>query len=356
MNDDLKKQQEQFEAERATLDENNPDDKFRLTIIDQELGKIKAQQDEQDRLQRQAEEVASISLPYDYNELWDVTTANAEITNLLQQVKEHTFATCNDELAKVMEEHRAASQAWAELQASLTGQVAELQAANAKLTADKEAAQAQAKQDRNDMRTAQEQLVEAEKKRDNAVKFMEEAQADAEQARADRDKAQAEVAGLKSQIDELEAQVAQYKKKASAGFGGGLKLTSTIKQETEEERKAKEAQALSETIARGLNRLGLPPLSLPVPVIQAPEEYVEAAATEETEPAATDERFYPAADEQHADRLDDEHVGDAEEGAASEGPTLEAKVTDLVERMTAAETRLTEMEQRLANSGFAYGA
>ncbi|MFC3797914.1 hypothetical protein [Cohnella sp. GCM10012308] len=341
MSEDLKNQQEWLEIERAALNENNPDDKFRLTIIDQELGKIKAQQDEQDRLQRQAEEVASISLPYDYNELWGVTTANAEITNLLQQVKEHTFATCNDELAKVQDEHRAASQAWAEERAGFNEQNAFLKAANDAEAAAREAAEAQAQRDRADRITAQEQLAEAEGKRDNAVRMMEEAQAEAEQARADRDKAQAEVSGLKSQIDELEAQVAQYKKKASAGFGGGLKLTSTIKQETDEEKQAKADKERIEQLNRSLERFNVSPLPLPptIGTFNPPAEYVEAAAAEETEPAATDERFYPAADEQHADGLDEEHVGDAAEGAASEGPTLEAKVAALELRVTALEQR-----------------
>ncbi|MFD2330074.1 hypothetical protein ACFSR7_12550 [Cohnella sp. GCM10020058] len=336
MNDDLQKQYDGLEAEKATL---SADDKFRLTVIEQEQAKIKAQMDEQDRLQRQAEEVATVELAHDYDAIWG-PGANDEITSIIQQTKEYAFSLSNDELAKVQDEHRTASQACTEERAALTGQVADLQAANTKLTADKEAAEAQAKQDRNDMRTAQEQLVEAEKKRDNAVQFMEEAQAETEQARAERDKAMAEVAGLKSQIDELEAQVAQYKKKASAGFGGGLKLTSTIKQETEEERAARAAQERSNVIARGLERLGLPPLNAGLPTIQAPEEYVEAAAAiEETEPAATDERFYQAADDEHADGLDEEHVGDEAEGATAEGPSLEAKVAALELRVAALEQR-----------------
>lgn len=352
MNDELRNQQEQLEAERAALNENNPDDKFRLTIIDQELAKIKAQQDEQDRLQRQAEEVATVTLPQDYDALWGVVGANDEITSIIQQVKEYDFAVSNDELAKVQDEHRAASQAWADERAALTGQLADLQAANGKLTADKEAAEAQAKQDRNDMRTAQEQLVEAELKRDNAVKFMEEAQAEAEQARADRDKALGEVSGLKSQIDELEAQVAQYKKKASAGFGGGLKLTSTIKPESDEDRQAKAERERVEQLNRGLERFGVTPLPLPpsIGTFNPPAAYVEqAATTEEAEPAATDERFYQATDEQHVDGLDVEHVGDEGQGAEAQGTALEAKVAALEERMAA-------VEQRLANSGFAYGA
>lgn len=352
MNDDLKKQQELLEAERAALNEYNPDDKFRLTIIDQELGKIKAQQDEQDRLQRQAEAVATVVLAHDYDAIWG-PGANDEITSIIQQTKEYAFSLSNDELAKVLDEHRAASQAWAEERAGFNEQNAFLKAANDAEASAREAAEAQAQRERADRITAQEQLAEAEGKRDNAVRLMEEAQ-------AERDKAVAEVSGLKNQIDELEAQVAQYKKKASAGFGGGLKLTSTIKPESDEERQAKAERERVEQLNRSLQRFSVTPLPLPPTLVtmNAPEEYVEQAATstEETEPAATDERFYPAEDEQHADGLDAEHVGDEAEGAASEGPTLEAKVTDLVERMTAAETRLTEMEQRLANSGFAYGA
>ncbi|CAI6073335.1 hypothetical protein [Cohnella sp. JJ-181] len=330
MNDDLQKQYEVLEAEKATL---STDDKFRLTVIEQEQAKIKAQLDEQDRLQRQAEEVATVSLPQDYDALWGVEGANAEITALLQQVKEYDFAISNDELA-------TASQAWAEERAALAGQVADLQAANGKLTADKEAAEAQAKQDRNDMRTAQEQLVEAELKRDNAVKFMEEAQAEAEQARADRDKAVAEVSGLKGQIDELEAQVAQYKKKAGAGFGGGLKLTSTIKAESDEEKQAKAERERVEQLNRSLQRFSVTPLPLPpsIGTFNPPAAYVEAAAsTEETEPAATDERFYQAETAELADGLDAEHMGDEAERATAEGSTLEAKVAALAERIAAVE-------------------
>jgi chromosome segregation ATPase len=301
MDEQLQAQYDALETEKATLNPDNPDDKFRLTVIQQEQDKIKAQAAEQDRLQQQAEAVATVTLPQDYDSLWGVSGANEEITSLIKQAYETAFAAGNDELAKVQEEKIALAAQVAELQSSLDSVNAQLREAIA------------------DKLAAQEAQADAESKRDNAVKLMEEAQ-------AERNLTTAQVDGLKRQIDELEGMLRTYKSRSSAATFGvglsGIKFTSTIKPESDEERKAREERERIEQINKGLARLGSEPLPLP----PSPGS-TEAAAT--VEQPAHDDRFPVDAEAHDAGGLAEGNAPVEVAGEDAQELTLEQKVNEL---------------------------
>ncbi|GIO13553.1 hypothetical protein J19TS2_31080 [Cohnella xylanilytica] len=308
MNEQLQAQYDALEAEKATLNPNNPDDKFRLTVIQQEQDKIQAQAAEQERLQRQAEEVATVELPRDYDAYWNATGANDEIRALVQQVKEYAFSVSNDEIAKLQEDYKSKLKVLQEVNEALAWDKALVKSAL-------DDAEAKAKQAEADKLAALDRLADAESKRDNAVRMMEEAQ-------AERDKAKAEVGGLKRQIDELEGMLRTYKSKASNGFTGGLKLTSTLPVESEEERQARQERERIEQINKGLARWNVDPLPLP----QSPAASQEVAAAAEP---AHDDRFSVDSADVDAGGLAE---GDAPAQVAGEDATeltLEQKVNVL---------------------------
>lgn len=324
MNEQLQAQYNALEAEKATLNPNNPDDKFRLTVIQQEQDKIQAQAAEQERLQRQAEEVATVELPQDYDTLWGVTGANDEIRALVQQVKEYAFSVSNDELAKVQEDYKSKLKVLQEVNEALAWEKALAQSAL-------DDAEAKAKQAEADKLAALERLADAESKRDNAVRLMEEAQ-------AERDKAKAEVGGLKRQIDELEGMLRTYKSKAASGFTGGLKLTSTLPVESEEERQARQERERIEQINKGLARWNVDPLPLP----QSPAAAQEVATAAEP---ALDDRFSVDSADVDAGGLAE---GDALVEVAGEAPSLEARVAALEAWKQALESELSQREIAVA--------
>jgi hypothetical protein len=312
MNEEQQKRYEALEAEKQALNPNNADDRFRQTVIEQEQAQIKAQHESEDRLQRQAAEVAEIQLPEDYDLRWGVVGANEEVRSLLRQIKEFQFSQHNDELAKLQAEHTDRIRLIEESKAELIDQVAALES---KL----EDSDAKVIRAVNEKLVAQEQLIDVESKRDNAVVAKEEAE-------ADRDKARSEVMSLKGQIDELEGMLRTYRSRTSGGAGGGLVLTSTLKPETEEERIARLEQERLDQLNKSLARIGHAPLQFPT----SPAEAEAAAATE-------DERFPVDEDAHDAGRLDE---GDKAVEVAGEVPSLEARVTELEEWKNSVEERI----------------
>lgn len=331
MDENLQAKYDALEAEKATLNPDNSDDKFRLTLIQQEQDRIMAQAAEQERLQQQAEAVATVTLPHDYDTIWGVTGANDEIMNLIRETYEMAFSSSNDELAQLQENYQGKLAAAEAEKATLTAQAADLQASL-------DATTAQAQQAEADKLAAQEAQQDAESKRDNAVRMMEEAQ-------ADRDKAVAQVDSLKRQIDELEAMNRTYKTRAAAGsFGGGLgglKLTSTIKAPDEDDLKAQRERDRIEQINKGLARIGSAPLPLPPAPAASSDEPEEAPAAAE---AAHDDRFPVAADAVDAGELAEGDVDGPVAGQDAAGLTLEQKVATLWEDYQARTTPATAAE------------
>lgn len=321
MNEELQSKLDALESEKANLNPNNPDDRFRATIIDQEIAGIREQLAAEDRLQQQAAEVAEIELPLDYDIVWGVDGANEEIRSLIRQTKEQLFAKHNDELAQQREKHTSSMKTVEADNADLINRVADLEirAEQAEVRADKA---------EGEIRYANQQTAEAIIKRDASVIAKEEAE-------AERDRYIGQVKSLNSQVNELESMLRTYRSQASGGYAGGLKLTSNIKAESDEERAARQERERIEAANRALARWGSEPLQLP-----SNPAHQEVATTAE-EPK--EEPFHPDAEEQHADRLD--AADDAVE-VAGEAPSLE-------ERLAALEARMDRVSYELDQMGIA---
>lgn len=169
-----------------------------------------------------------IALPHDYDARFGVQGLNAEIENLIRQI-----AAAHEEAAIVLHEINS-----------------DLQQTNEVL--------------KRRLATECEQREEAEMKRDNAVRMMEEAQTEVEATSAEIGRMLREVESLNGQIRELEAELRRYKSAAKERdrniIPGGIKLTSTLPPESEEE---KRERSRLDIINKGLSRLGMEPLNLP---------------------------------------------------------------------------------------------
>lgn len=321
--EELQAKYDALEAEKSALNPENPDDRFRRTLLENEQAGIAAQMKESERLQRQAEEVAYVQLPEDYDARWGVEGANDEIRNLISQVKEYAFAQHNDELAALLDEHAAHER--------------ELQVRIQTLTED--GAQFEDKIDALNNELAMERAAkhasiaatrDAESKRDNAVSQLEEAQAEAK-----RQQAQAE--SYKRQIDELEGMLRTYKSRQGSGSKGNLVLTSTLKPESDEDREARMKREKLEQLNRQLARRGADPIPVP-PAVSFPtsQEPVEQAPVqqEEGKPADTDsdDRFSEDAIQ------DDTVAGQPADGAVALSPE------EIAARFAALEGRIERLE------------
>ncbi|MGK9250848.1 hypothetical protein [Paenibacillus humicus] len=321
--EELQAKYDALEAEKSALNPENPDDRFRRTVLENEQAGIAAQMKESERLQRQAEEVADVQLPEDYDARWGVTGANDEIRNLISQVKEYAFAQHNDELAALLDEHAMKERDLQDRIQTLTEDGAQFEdkidALNNELAMERAAKHA-----------AISATQDAESKRDNAVAQLEEAQAEAK-----RQQAQAE--SYKRQIDELEGMLRTYKSRQVSGNKGGLVLTSTLKPESDDDREARLKRERLEQLNRQLARRGADPLPVPpaVSFSTAQEPTEEAPAQqEEGKPADThsDERFSENAVQD-----------DAVEGKPTDG-TVALTPAEVVARLAELEGRVERLE------------
>lgn len=315
MNNELQARFDALETEKASLNPSNPDDKFRLTVIEQEQAQIRTQLDEQDRLQKQAVEVAEVELPHDYDALWR-SGANEEIRSLLRQAKEQIFARHNDELATLVEAHR-------EQLAAALAEITSLNTEMQQLQADLDIANQNYRQAIKISESIEERLEEVAANRDNAVRAKEEAE-------VERDRALTQAKSLSSQVDELEGMLRTLRSQANGGYTGALKLTSTLKPDTK-----------ADELNRILERRGLDPLPLPVrpeePVTQ--EQIAEQSAAVE-EAAAEAERFPEVV---QVDTAGSEPSTGAEEAAGDAGPVRPA--ASLESRVAALEAWKAQQEQ-----------
>ncbi|AZN43371.1 coiled-coil domain-containing protein [Paenibacillus albus] len=263
----LQERYDALENEKASLKPDNPDDRFRRTVIENEQQQIQDQAAEADRLLRQAEEVADIQLPEDYDARWGVVGANDEIKNLISQVKAYTFSVHNDELAEQSDQYRAKLQALEEHLADNVAKANQLEGDNEVLTNRAVTAEAT-------VLRVQNELKDALSKRDNAVQIKEEAE-------AERDRLKTQNDSLNGQVNELEGMLRTYRSRQSAGngVGGGLILTSTLKRESDEERTDRLKREQLEALNRQLNRRGIPPVTVPPSTSSVASEQQEEAET-----------------------------------------------------------------------------
>ncbi|OXM17334.1 hypothetical protein CGZ75_12230 [Paenibacillus herberti] len=303
------------------MNPDNPDDRFRRTVLENEQAGILTQIKEAGRLQRQAEEVADVQLPEDYDARWGVTGANGEIRNLISQVKEYAFAQHNDELATLIDEYVVRER---ELQEQL--QALSEQATETKRLVDDTAEEM--RRERSAKHAAVEGMQDAEQKRDNAVAMLEESQAEAQRLKVQND-------SYKRQIDELEGMMRTYRSRQSSGNKGGMILTSTLPKESDEDReerlKREKLEQLNRQLqARGIDPLPVPPLSGSVIFPSAADDAPASVPAEEVKPA--DERF--STDAVPHDSLD----GQPADGAVALSPE------EVIARFTALEGRIERLE------------
>lgn len=317
--EDLREKYEALEVEKIALNPENPDDRFRRTVLENEQANIAAQLKDAERLQRQAEEVADVQLPEDYDARWGVEGANDEIRNLISQVKEYAFAQHNDELAALLDEHTAHERELQDRIQTLTEDGAQFE--------DKiDALINELAMERAAKHAAISATQDAESKRDNAVAQLEEAQAEAK-----RQQAQAE--SYKRQIDELEGMLRTYKSRQGSGNKGGLVLTSTLKPESDEDREARLKREKLEQLNRQLARHGADPIPLP-PAVIFPTAEEAPAQQEEGKPAEpdSDDRF-------SEDTVQDDTV----EGKPADG-TVALSPEEIDARFAALEGRIERLE------------
>lgn len=299
---------------------NKEGDKFKEQYYQSQINALDQAQAADKALQEQASAVITgFALPQDYDAYTGLEGMNDEITALITQVSEQINAVYLAERESLQVAHR---DTLASLQANIdeiTGKAAE---AALELVSIKEQ-NYQLSMD----------LTDANSKRDAAVNAKEEAE-------AERDRLATENKSLKSQIDELEGIVRTLKK--SPAPSGGLKLTSTLKQETEEERKARLEKQRLETINKNLTeKYGLSPLKFPdapekeEPV--TPEALESAFQSVEDQPAMVRAHEGGSGVQAPAEPL--EAAGDAEAGVT---------LISLAQEIVRIKVRLTALEDGVA--------
>lgn len=308
------------ELERKLQEANREGDKFKEQYYQSQINELDQAQAADKALQEQASAVITgFALPQDYDAYTGLEGMNDEITALITQVSEQLNAVYLAERESLQASHR---DTLSSLQANIdevTGKAAE---AALELVSLKEQ-NYQLSMDLND----------ASNKRDAAVNAKEEAE-------TERDKVVSENRSLKSQIDELEGIVRTLKK--SPAPSGGLKLTSTLKQETDEERKARLEKQRLEVINRNLaEKYNLTPLKMPD----------EPTKEETVTPEALDAAFQSVEDQPPVVRAHEggsgvqaaveplETAGDAEAGVT---------LTALAQEIVRIKVRLTKIEEGVA--------
>jgi len=237
---------EQLQARYDALEkekEQYKDDSFRLKQIEVEQQDIQALLRDMEQAATKAAVISMIPLPQDYDALTNFPGLNAEIDNLISQALDQMQALHAEELENVHSTHKAALE-------QLQTAISELTERNTQLQQVYDAEQAAHTVTKTKLFDEQEARADVEKKRDNAVALAEQASL-----------LEAENKSLKGQVDELEGMVRTLKKPAVSS--GGLTLTSTLKAETEEERKARLDRQRMETINRNLGKYDVPPIRLP---------------------------------------------------------------------------------------------
>lgn len=255
----LLQQRARFEPGTLSYNETNGE----LERLQKKLSLLRDELAQQGRIQKQTDDLGAIVLPNDYNEVFADPRANQEIINLIRQVKEQLYSDHNAELLDL---HQAYT---------LKIAAAEDKAVLALISVEQLSEQ---------LRLVREDKDDAYQKLANAVVLKDEAELQSTQAVTLMDEAQVvasklvhENEALKEQIDELEGLLRTYKKPMNTT---GLHLTSTLKPETDEERKARASREQIETINRNLTKRGVDPL--PMPVVKVIEQPVTKEQLEDS--------------------------------------------------------------------------
>lgn len=267
-----------------------------LTVLRREL--VTAQENEAhqaEREQEQAEKVGAITLPYDFNELFDNTAANEMVIEVVKEFQTQAYADHNSEIAQLtaewQEKLRNAATNSGNIVAQLQNQIASHQTQISQLTLEK---------------------ADAEQKRDNVANEL--AQANAEIAR------------LNSHIADLQQTIANAPApKTAIEIGSSERLNELVN-------KAKESNA--EKAARGLARWNAthPEIPIDIPTLnQVPEEPTQDAFRIPSESTQNEPMVHDGEGDTQAEGSED---------AEAVIPSTEITLESLHQRLSAVEARL----------------
>lgn len=186
-----------------------------------DLEDLIAESEKADRAQQIEEKVASIELPYDFNDLYETSTANATIIEIVQQFKRQDLVEHNAEIEKLTQLHK---EQMSEQMRAANDRESQLQRQNKELQNDLQENVAAQKATEEENASLKLQLKEANFTKDNAATQLEEANA--------------EIARLKSHIDDLVKEQAVGAREAHKVIETNQTLNELIAK-TNEEKQAK---------------------------------------------------------------------------------------------------------------------
>lgn len=152
-------------SRRSEIEQN------RKAIMDELAAMEEAEKQQQERAEEIEKKVAAIELPYDFNELYDNSTANDTIIEIVQQFKRQDLEEHNEDIEKLHQLYREQLRAAGEREIQLQRQNDELQTKQTETSDLLNEALAKNAQLTNDK-------LDAEQKRDNAVMQMEQYEAE----------------------------------------------------------------------------------------------------------------------------------------------------------------------------------
>jgi hypothetical protein len=234
---------DQLKAEEERLKSIVPTDLIALRNVQYEIAQLELEQ----RTQEQESKVQGFQLPYDYNDLFENSTANETIMELVQQALRQAHADHNAEIGKIHEDYRAQLKAADDKHADLQAQHDHLYTAHSQLQAE----HAQTKLDMHDALT----------KRDAAVRELYES---------------------KQEIERLNGHIDDLRKDAAVGARNAMNVTDINVNDrlAELAKKAKESSA--EKAARALERWNTAQPDLAVPELEVAAPATTFPATEST--------------------------------------------------------------------------
>jgi chromosome segregation ATPase len=259
---ELQAQLQEVTDQLAQLDPNNRDNLVEIAGLEQKkavlimkMDDAKAQEEQQAaqqvRIQAQEEKVESITLPYNFDDIFDNKNANEMIIELVKEFQRKAYEDHNDDVDRINSGWKIKldeiTSEWSTTKTQLQEEIGKLHQENKTLQGNLE-----------DTESALEQAnflgKDAESKRDAAVKQLEEAQS--------------EIAQLKSWNDDLRAQAAQGVRKAIdvIDISPSEKLAAMVKESAAE--KANRALARWADVIEVQPVVVAPPIAPEVPTFQ----------------------------------------------------------------------------------------
>lgn len=325
------------ELERKLQEANKEEDKFKVQYYQSQLNALDQAQAADKALQEQASAVVEgITLPDDYDAYTGTPGINDSVKALINQVAEQLNAVYLAERVTLQAAHQ-------ESLAVLQAENDELKRQNDSLAgkaADVAVELARFKEDNYQLTM---DLNDANSKRDAAVNAKEEAEAERDKAELDAKLARQETNTKQLEIQRLEGRVSELEKMSLRKNEdiSKIQLTSTLRHETDEERKARLDKQRMEVINRNMSKYGLEPLKMPGEPIKEEQVTPEAldAAFQSVEEQPTMVRALEGGSGVQAPPEPLETAGDAEAGVT---------LMSLAQEIVRIKVRLTALEDGVA--------